>query len=219
MTVCDGVVRSTCWRTKTSRSDMPFGCLCVGIFLGWSDAVKRLQVVLCDADFLILGPSGARASCTYTLGQLRRVLVQYGGVPMDRATAYTLHSLKATLLSWTVQLDLKENIRRILGHHRGRHSGDHMVDKYSRDDVVLALLAQLHILSAIKDGWSPMTAQERGGHQPLKELPLPRTPSKLQHCAPGLRPFHRRRRAQQDDTTESGSESDTTYLCVRRHQR
>ena len=99
-------------------------------------------------DFLILGPPCARASYTHTLGQLGRVLL-YGGVPPKLASGYTLHSLNATLLSGAVQLDISETSRRILGHHRGRGSGERMADKYSRDDVVLALRAQLRIVSAL----------------------------------------------------------------------
>ena len=39
------LVRGSCWKTKTSRSSMPFGALLLGIFNDWSGAVQSLQQI------------------------------------------------------------------------------------------------------------------------------------------------------------------------------
>ena len=50
-----GLVRGSCWKTKTSRSSMPFGVLLlvIKIFNNWSGAVQSLQKQLADLDFLL----------------------------------------------------------------------------------------------------------------------------------------------------------------------
>ena len=167
-----GLVRGSCWKTKTSRSSMPFGVLLLGIFTDWSGAVQSLQEQLADLDFLLRSASGDRASYTYALGHFRRLLVQRGGVPAEYVQVYTLHSLKVTPLSWALQLNIDKESRRLWGHHRCRESGAAMASKYSRDDVLPALRAQLAVLQAIRNGWVPLTPQARGGQRPLVEKGL-----------------------------------------------
>ena len=204
--VKDGVLRGQCWRTKTSKSGMPFGCLCLGIYEDWGHAVDFLLQYMQHGDFLMPGPSGSRGSYTFVLGQLRRLLVQVGGIPPDVVVVvvadFTLHSLKATPLSWAVQLEIRSEARRIWGHHRARCPGEAMVEKYSRDDVIQALRAQLTTLTCVKQRWRPLAAQGRGGRHPVAELPLAAKPSGLQETVPGLRPF-RAARASHDDLTTS----------------
>lgn len=80
-----GIVRSRCWRTKSSSSDMPCGILCLGIFRDWSPAVLALKVRLQGSDFLIASSSGRPASYTFALGHFRRLLAQYGDMPIEEA--------------------------------------------------------------------------------------------------------------------------------------
>ena len=84
------------------------------------------------------------------LSSLRRLLVQKAQVPVDSAWNYSLHSLKATGLSWALQLDVDSVGRRFWGHHRCREPGEVMVARYSRDDVLPVLRAQLQVLRAIR---------------------------------------------------------------------
>ena len=59
-----------------SKSGMTFGCLVTVVYL---------KQVLGQREFLIPGPKDGRASCTFfVLGQLRRLLVNRGGIPADR---------------------------------------------------------------------------------------------------------------------------------------
>ena len=164
-----GLVRGRCWRTKSSRIEMPFGFLCGGIFKDWSRAVAALREHLRGGDGLLYSEKGARASYTFALGHLRRILVQYGGVPAELVHRYTLHSLKVTPLTWALQLEADKEGRRLWGHHRSTDGASRMVAKYSRDDVLPALRVQLLVLKSIRAGWVPMAAQGRGGKTPLAE--------------------------------------------------
>ena len=50
----------------------------------------------------------------------------------------------------------------------------HCAGLYGRDDVFQALKVQSCVLTRIRAGWRPMTAQRRGAEAPLAEPPLPR---------------------------------------------
>lgn len=206
-----GLVRGSCWKTKTSRSSMPFGVLLLGIFNDWSGAVQSLQEQLADLDFLLRSASGDRASYTYALGHFRRLLVQRGGVPAEYVQMYTLHSLKVTPLSWALQLNIDKESRRLWGHHRCRESGAAMASKYSRDDVLPALRAQLAVLQAIRNGWVPLTPQARGGQRPLVEKGLSCGLAPLKTVPLGLAPYVEGgtgcSAASQGSDTDSSSES------------
>ena len=156
---------------------MLFGILTLGLYAAWDDGAFQLCNAMQQCDFLFIGPGGARANFAYALGLLRKLLVSVGGVLPEQACNYTLHSLKTTGLSWALQLDVDHTQRRLWGHHRGRDSGTKMASKYSRDDVLPALRAQLHVLHHVRQGWVPLTPQARGSSPPASETvpaqPLP----------------------------------------------
>eukprot|EP00435_Cladocopium_sp_Y103_P058443 s1619_g20.t1 len=172
-----GIVRGRCYRTKTSRVGMRFGLLTLGLYAAWDDGVRQLCNAMRLCDFLLAGPGGSRANFAYALGLFRKLLVSVGGVLPEQACNYTLHSLKTTGLSWALQLEVDHVQRRLWGHHRGRDSGTKMANKYSRDDVLPALRAQLHVLRHVRLGWVPLTPQGRGSSPPAPETapaqPLP----------------------------------------------
>ena len=169
LTLENGLLRGECWRTKSSSCGMPFGVLTMGICHNWSGAVAAVMEQMAGCDFLLCGRAGQPASFACTLMNFRRLLVQRAQVPVEMVSSYTLHSMKATGLSWALQVGVDAVSRRVMGHHRARDSGERMAGTYSRDDVLLGLRAQLKILRAIRRGWCPLTPQGRGGKTPLAE--------------------------------------------------
>ena len=141
----------------------------MGICHNWSGAVAAVIEQMAGCDFLLCGRAGQPASFACTLLNFRRLLVQRAQVPVEMVSSYTLHSMKATGLSWALQVGVDAVSRRVMGHHRAKDSGERMAGRYSRDDVLLGLRAQLKILRAIRQGWCPLTPQGRGGKTPVKE--------------------------------------------------
>ena len=78
----------------------------------------------------------------------------------------TVHGLKSTLLSWSVQLQLPEDQRRLQGHHKASQAS---VRLYSRDDVHGSLELQKAVLHAVQQGFKPVTPLSRGGQAPIEE--------------------------------------------------
>ncbi|CAL1156897.1 unnamed protein product [Cladocopium goreaui] len=74
---------------------------------------------------------------------------------------FTLHSLKATLLSWGPQLHEKVTPEQRLsqGHHSDPNSS---LDTYSRDVVWTSLTYQRKMIQEVQSGWRPAIAQHRG---------------------------------------------------------
>ena len=72
---------------------------------------------------------------------------------------YTLHSLKATTLSWAMQLELPLEQRAAQGHHRDAWT---CVRKYRRDDILPQLACQRSLWDAISKGWEPIVPLLRG---------------------------------------------------------
>ena len=95
LTLENGLLRRECWRTKSSSSGMPFGVLTMGICHNWSGAVAAVTEQMLGCDFMLCGRAGQPASFAYTPADFSRLLVQ---------SSYTLHSMKATGLSWALQL-------------------------------------------------------------------------------------------------------------------
>ena len=205
-------MRGRCYRTKSARDGMPFGILTLGLYAAWDDGVLQLCNAMRQCDFLLTGPGGARANFAYALGLLRKLLVSVGGVLPEQACNYTLHSLKTTGLSWALQLDVDHTQRRLWGHHRGRDSGAKMASKYSRDDVLPALRAQLHVLHHVRQGWVPLTPQARGSSPPASET-VPAQPLPLLSWIPnGLQvpAYQVRCNADNGSETEDDSESSSS---------
>ena len=112
---------------------------------------------------LSAGPISYVSACMH----LRRILSEVSGVAPEQ---YTLHSCKATVLSWALQLRLPEGDRAKQGHHRSQST--HSVALYGRDDVVQMLWVQSQVRARILAGWRPCSAQLRGALPPLAEPEL-----------------------------------------------
>ncbi|CAE8693610.1 unnamed protein product [Polarella glacialis] len=172
VSVQENVMRGFSWRTKSSRTGMPWGILSCGIYdTNWGNIFCQHLSEARDRDFIIPLPGTSRpAGYAWMLSHVRILFHQYGQLSVDSCSTFTLHSLKATQLSWALQLEVPEHQRAALGHHRCR--GDRaMVAKYSRDDVLPALRAQFAVIQAIRKGWVPLVAQNRGARAPMVELP------------------------------------------------
>jgi hypothetical protein len=89
------------------------------------------------------------------------------GVPASLNTkSYSVHGLKATILSWAAQANLPETDRRIHGKHRPAQAS---VQLYSRDDILGSLRVQTALIEQITNGWRPVTPLSRGGQIPMIE--------------------------------------------------
>ena len=99
---------------------------------------------------------------------LRRVRVLLGMCfPTGSAMSYTLHSAKATMLSWCAEALLPKHVAQVQGHHA--------VDtqrKYARDDTFLALSAQRTVMYRLLEGWCPAVPIARGAQCPMSNEPL-----------------------------------------------
>jgi len=84
---------------------------------------------------------------------------------------YTLHSLKATLLSFGPQLGpaVDPDDRLQQGHHADPRKSLHL---YGRDSVWGSLRYQQTVITKIREGFRPKTAQHRGGQSTLVEPPV-----------------------------------------------
>ena len=82
-----------------------------------------------------------------------------------------------------------------------------MVARYSRDDVLPALRAQLHVLRAIRRGWFPLTPQARGAKSPLQEVGIDVSNSAPLLVPPGVDPVGEQVDAGTDTEDTSNSSS------------
>ena len=129
-------VRGWMWRSKSSPCGFPFGCLFQGCSRSfWGQGISA--VCYPKRDFLIAdGPRPMQYSSA--LAQFRRCLCTFTSLNSQEAMKFTLHSLKASTLSWANQLDLSLEERAAQEHHRLRNSAG-CVEKYRRDDLLPAL--------------------------------------------------------------------------------
>ena len=137
--------------------------------------------------------------------------MQRAGIPREAAFSFTLHSLKVTGLSWALQLDIEATARKAWGHHRSKESGEKMAAKYSRDDVLPAVRAQLQVLKALRCGWVPLTPQARGGATPVEETALDLSCKDMLEYPKALDPFLARSASTEMSDTESDSESASAF--------
>ena len=182
ITLEEGILRGNCWRTKTSRSGQPWGCLASGASGGtpcwgerWFSALRAFASSFSPGetlDFLIpeilpgLEPGTSivlRRPMPYSsaLASLRAALqspdlLSGHASSKQLSRSYTLHGCKVTLLSWSRQLGVPEELRREQGHHRVG-GGPASVRLYSRDDVWGPLRLQQHIVVSLRSGWRPLT--------------------------------------------------------------
>ncbi|CAL1162910.1 unnamed protein product [Cladocopium goreaui] len=145
-----------------------------------------------------------------------------GDHPLEQLQmTYTLHSMKATLLSFGPQLGtlVSDSDRLLQGHHQDQKQS---LNLYGRDSVWGSLRYQQTVTSQIQQGWRPKTAQHRGGQFPLVEPTV--ILERYKKVAPDYRfewlPFHHHEEPQElppahevvseeSDTDSSSSDSDT----------
>lgn len=189
----NGLIRGICWRTKVCSNGQPWGCVTEGAtgFWGsiWSKVLSQwAEKTDAEPDYRLPNIFTNRGTTetilldrpmpyTRYVGWLRWLLTR---VPDDgmrmtgtEAIGITAHSLKSTLLSWSNQLNILEDLRMLQGHHRvtgGRTSAQ----LYSRDDVYGALRLQDKVWQHNVSGYRPISPQARGGQQPVMDIPIPR---------------------------------------------
>ena len=183
-------VRGLCWRSKTQTHGHPFGLVSSG-FLSKGDHTwlwKFLTVLdgilsyfqPSSPDFLLPdcsfhAPDFIPMSYPKALQFLRIWLHApwcSSPSPMHKLELnYTMHSLKATFLSWGPQLHGKvsDDQRLQQGHHSDPRQSLRL---YGRDSVWGALSFQRQVIQEVHQGFRPKIAQHRGGQTPLTEPPV-----------------------------------------------
>lgn len=82
--------------------------------------------------------------------------------------SFTVHSLKATLLSWGPQLHsvVSRELRLAQDHHKEPNDS---LNAYGRDSVWGSLHYQRILIDQVRSGFRPQIPQHRGAQQPLVE--------------------------------------------------
>ena len=181
-------LRGLTWRAKTCNSATPFGILLSGILScgSWTWVHRYLQAL----DQLYLGESldlidfaipafdsngvPVKPYDAMTYAEALYYLRLYLSLPWSsqgsqmafNTSSYSVHGLKATVLSWAAQANLPEEDRRVHGKHKPAQLS---VQLYSRDDILGSLRVQTNLISQIVKGWRPVTPLARGGQKPLVE--------------------------------------------------
>ena len=179
------VLRATVYRTKTSRRGMPVGFVGSGLLgspdhdvFSWVRAWLLLLGSVWDRfpravpDVLFFAYdefSFQPLSYCQTLRRFRHLLQEFE--PSCHQLSYSLHSLKTSALSAMTQLEESESNRRLQGHHRMTSA-----QMCGRDDMAGAVRAQGRLLSALSQGFLPVTPVGRGGQQPLPAAKLDLAP-------------------------------------------
>ena len=91
----------------------------------------------------------------------------HGPHPLEKLQMqYTLHSMKATLLSFGPQLGslVSDSDRLLQGHHQDPKQS---LNLHGRDSVWGSLRYQQTVIAEIQRGWRPKTAQHGGGQFPI----------------------------------------------------
>ena len=191
LVLSDMELRGMVWRSKTRSNGHPFGItssgLCsTGSFTWVVKFLRTWDALLAESgcgtwDFLIphLSEQGTLLShepldYASALRIFRDMLYTpwkrfSGPHPLDQMQLnYTLHSAKATLLSFGPQLGsaVESDDRLQQGHHADPRKSLHL---YGRDSVWGALRYQQIVIQQIRKGFRPKTAQHRGGQTPLVE--------------------------------------------------
>ena len=186
-------LRGMVWRSKTMAAGHPFGVKASGLcslgtftwlykFLRtWDEVMHDLQISRTRCDFLIptMSPDGSFSvfeplDYAGTTKNFRDMLLTpwkswQGPHPLDKLQMqYTLHSMKATLLSFGPQLGslVSDSDRLLQGHHQDPKRS---LNLYGRDSVWGSLRYQQTVITEVQKGWRPKTAQHRGGQFPMVE--------------------------------------------------
>ena len=170
----DHTLRGLTWRAKTCNTATPFGILLSGLLscgsLTWVHRYLQALDKLYSRDSLDLidfaipafdsqgVPVQPYDAMTYAeaLYYLRFYLSlpwssQGSQIDLD-TSSYSVHGLKATVLSWAAQANLPEEDRRIHGKHKPAQLS---VQLYSRDDILGSIRVQTALISQIVQGWAP----------------------------------------------------------------
>ena len=170
----DTSLRAACFQAKSSKSGYPFAVQVFGLIadapqaswlLKWLEALN----IVWNASILKYGPSfvpdhlfpnldssGAIVdpmSYAQTIALLRRYLQTIPSL-CSCALEYTLHSAKATVLSWACQLNLDSESRALQGHHKP--SLQSSVNLYGRDSVHAPIQLQMQIRALHRGAQSPV---------------------------------------------------------------
>ena len=181
-------LRAACFQAKSSKSGYPFAVQCLGLIaenpqtswlLKWLEALNEVW----DASITSHGPnfvpdhvfpslddSGAIVepmSYAQTIARLRKYLNQIEAL-RSCSLEYTLHSAKATMLSWACQLNLDSHSRALQGHRKPSLKSS--VNLYGRDSVHAPLDLQSTVRTQIiESGFRPSTPLHRGAQCPVVE--------------------------------------------------
>ena len=181
-------LRGLTWRAKTCDTATPFGVVLAGLLSRgtWTWTHKFLQTL----DELYAGQSAEAidfalpsfleydvptvpfeamtyAEALYYVRHYMTLPWSLQQMPMSiNASSYSIHGLKATVLSWAAQANLPESDRRLHGKHRPAQLS---VQLYSRDDILGSIRVQSALIEQITQGWRPVTPLSRGGQVPLAE--------------------------------------------------
>ena len=181
-------LRGLTWRAKTCNTSTPFGVVLTGLlsqgnFTWVHRYLQALDHVYADQpaesiDFAIPAfqdqdtpviPADAMtyAEALYHVRYFMQLPWSQSSLSLQvDPTSYTVHGLKATLLSWAAQADLSPEDRRMHGKHKAAQMS---VQLYSRDDIIGSLRLQQALIEKISQGWRPSTPLGRGGQAPLLE--------------------------------------------------
>ena len=182
-------VRGTCWRSKISVHGHPFGVVCSGFLSRGSHTwlwkfLSVLDTFLDECrpqtpDFLLPACSLQEILEPYramSYAAALRYLRYFLHCPWRSSQSpilgleinFTIHSLKATLLSWGPQVGAAvtdaERLRQ--GHHQDLNSS---LELYGRDSVWSALRYQHALVAEVHKGFRPKIPQHRGAQCPLVE--------------------------------------------------
>ena len=186
LSIASDSLRGSCWTTKTSLTGQPFAVTHFGLTgrdtasawtIPWLSHVQDTLLKTREAfgvenepDFLIPTPRSWDSPYTPVFNTplqylqaltLLRWLVQTPWrsplLSPTEASAFTLHSLKVSLLSASAHLRLPEESRRLQGHQKLKS-----VQLYSRDDTLQSLWLQRQIAIQVQQGWRPPRPQARG---------------------------------------------------------
>lgn len=181
-------LRGLTWRSKTCSTSTPFGIRLQGWLSkgSWTRVHKYLSTLDQlhadsnpeEIDFALpsfgdqASPPAPMQAMPYA--EALYMLRYYMQLPWKQqkvdiglaGSSYTLHGLKATLLSYAVQLNLPEEDRRVHGKHRPANQS---VSLYGRDDIAGSLRLQDAIIDSVNKQWRPCTPLARGGQTPLPE--------------------------------------------------
>ena len=178
-------VRGICWKTKTTHRGQPWGAIASGflsegssnwllVFLKtWDEWFSAMDDVT-SVDFIIPMMSDKGFDVPLQIMSYPRALLLFrhylklpwkSSSPLDKLNPanYTLHGIKATLLSWSSQLRhqgmVSMEMCRLQGHHKPIQQS---VSLYSRDDVLGQLELQKRLVSETHRGFRPITPHTGG---------------------------------------------------------